>query len=117
MSIKNALASLAVRDLDAAVAWYERLLGTPSSRPMPEVAEWSFERGGWLQIYEDAGRAGAGSCTLAVSDLATEVTRLESMSIDTSHQTSSERVSTLMFTDPDGNHIAFAEAFDPKMAH
>jgi hypothetical protein len=36
---------------------------------MAEVAEWKFDRGGWLQVYENAERAGAGSCTLAVSNL------------------------------------------------
>lgn len=29
---------------------------------------------------------------------------------------SGEKVKTLMITDPDGNHIAFAEAIDPSMA-
>jgi len=45
MPIKNALASLAVKDMDSAVQWYEKLFGRPAdSRPMPEVAEWKFER-------------------------------------------------------------------------
>ena len=51
MSIMNALASVAVNDLNYAVRWYEKLLGKPpDSRPMAEVAEWKFERGGWLQV-------------------------------------------------------------------
>ena len=36
---------------------------------MPEVAEWKFARGGWLQVYQLPERAGSGSCTLAVSDI------------------------------------------------
>ena len=28
---------------------------------MPEVAEWKFERGGWLQVYQLKERAGAGA--------------------------------------------------------
>jgi len=48
MSITNALASVAVNDLNSAVQWYEQVLGKPpDSRPMAEVAEWKFERGGW----------------------------------------------------------------------
>jgi hypothetical protein len=67
MSIKNALASVAVKDVNAAIDWYAKLLGKqPDSRPMPEVAEWKFERGGWLQIYQLPERAGSGSFTLAV---------------------------------------------------
>ena len=40
MSIDNALASVAVKNLKVAVAWYEQLMGRPAdSTPMPEVAE------------------------------------------------------------------------------
>jgi hypothetical protein len=45
-----------------------------------------------------------------------EVARLKKLNIDTSQRTSGERVKTLMITDPDGNHIAFAEATDPSLA-
>ena len=70
MTIKNALASIAVKDLAAAVRWYKRVLGKPpDARPMAEVAEWKFDRGGWLQVYQLPERAGKGSLTLAVSNL------------------------------------------------
>jgi predicted enzyme related to lactoylglutathione lyase len=117
MKIENALASVAVKDLKAASAWYERLFGRPAdSTPMPEVAEWKFERGGWLQVYELAERAGAGSCTLVVSDIAAAIAHLQSLGIDTSEASSGAKVKTVMITDPDGNHLAFAEAIDPSMA-
>jgi len=39
VSIDNAIASVAVKDLRVAVQWYEALLGRkPDSVPMPEVA-------------------------------------------------------------------------------
>src|SRR6185312_13602236 len=82
MPIANALASVAVKDLDAAVAWYEKLLGRASSQPMPEVAEWRFDRGGGLQVYQLPERAGDGSFTLAVNALEEEVARLKSVGID-----------------------------------
>lgn len=117
MSIKNALASVAVKDLSAATIWYEKIFGRPAdSTPMPEVAEWHFERGGWLQVYELPERAGTGSFTLAVSDLDAQAAELEKFSIDTSQRTSGKIVKTLMITDPDGNHIAFAEAIEPGIA-
>ena len=116
MSIMNALASVAVRDLSSATKWYEKLLGRTASRPMPEVAEWSFQRGGWLQVYQLPERAGAGSFTLAVSSMEEQIARLEKLNIDTSQRTSGEKVKTLMITDPDGNHIAYAEAMDPNLA-
>jgi predicted enzyme related to lactoylglutathione lyase len=118
MSIDNALASVAVKDLKAAVAWYEQLLGRPAdSTPMPEVAEWKFPRGGWLQVYELPERAGHGSFTLAVSDIEEVIAHAQKLGIDTANKTSSgPMVKTLMITDLDGNHIAFAEALDKGLA-
>ena len=117
MFIENAIASLAVTDLASAVAWYEALLGRAAdSNPMPEVAEWKFPRGGWLQVYQLPDRAGSGSCTLAVNDIEEIVAHVKSLGIDASERGSGAQVKTLMIVDRDGNHIAFAEALDKTMA-
>ena len=116
MPITNALASVAVKDLNAAIEWYEAVLQRAPSRPMPEVAEWSFERGGWLQVYLLPERAGACSVTLSVTDLGTQVRHLEQLGIALGPRTSSSQVATLMITDPDGNHVAFAEPHDATLA-
>jgi predicted enzyme related to lactoylglutathione lyase len=117
MKIENAIASIAVRDLAAASAWYERLFGRPAdSSPMPEVAEWKFDRGGWLQVYQEPERAGHGSCTLSTDDIAAVKAHLRSLGIDTGNASSGAKVKTIMITDPDGNHLAFAQAIDPTMA-
>lgn len=117
MSINNAIASIAVKDLAAAIAWYKSLLGrAPDSTPMAEVVEWKFPRGGWLQVYRLPERAGNGSVTLAVSRIEEIVARVKELGIDASQQTSSAKVKTLMIADPDGNHIAFAEVVDETMA-
>ena len=116
MSINNVLASVAVKDIKAASKWSSQLLGIAGTTPMPELAEWQFPRGGWLQVYQLPERAGQGSFTLAVSDIAAEIKKLEAMGLDTSQQSSDSKVKTVMVTDPDGNHIAFAEATDPKLA-
>ena len=117
MSIQNVLASVAVKDSQAAVKWYEKLLGRPAdSTPMPEVAEWKFPRGGWLQVYRLPERAGSGSFTLAVDNLAAEIRKLDALGIDTRQQSGDAKVKTVMIADPDGNHIAFAEAIDTTLA-
>jgi predicted enzyme related to lactoylglutathione lyase len=117
MKIQNAIASVAVKDLKTAAAWYERLFRRPAdSTPMPEVAEWKFERGGWLQVYQLPERAGHGSCTLATDDIAAVKSHLQSLGIDCSDSNSGETVKTVMITDLDGNHLAFAETSDPLMA-
>ena len=117
MSIDNALASVAVKDLTAAAAWYARLFQRPAdATPMPEVAEWKFNRGGWVQVYQAPDRAGRGSFTLAVSGLDEIAAHVAALGIDATRRTSSDKVKTLMIADPDGNSIAFAEALDPAMA-
>jgi thiamine-phosphate diphosphorylase len=117
MLIENALASVAVTSIQTATAWYAQLIGRPAdSTPMPEVAEWKFPRGGWLQVYQLPERAGRGSFTLAVTDLDEVTARVGRLGIDTSRRTANDRVRTLMIADPDGNHIALAEALDRTMA-
>lgn len=117
MSIDNAIASLAVKNLTSALKWYEALIGRAAdSTPRAEVAEWKFPRGGWLQVYQLPERAGSGSCTLAVSDIEAVVAHVEKLGIDATQRSSGAQVKTLMIVDPDGNHIAFAEALDGSMA-
>jgi len=117
MSITNALASVAVRDLSSAVAWYADLFGRPAdSTPTSEVAEWRFDMGGRLQVYQLPERAGSGSFTLAVSSVREAVAHLAKFNIDTSQIASGAQLKTLMIADPDGNHIAFAEVIDASVA-
>jgi predicted lactoylglutathione lyase len=116
MTITNALASLAVRDLAASSRWYEKLLGS-ASQPMAEVREWQLERGGGLQIYELPERAGQGSCTLIVSDIDEIARRLRSTGLADDPETArNDRVDTIMIKDPDGNSIAFAMPKDTMLA-
>jgi len=84
---------------------------------MPEVAEWRFVRGGWLQVYQRPERAGHGSVTLSVTGIDEIAAHVASLGIDTDERPSGAKVKTLMIVDPDGNHIAFAETADPTMAH
>jgi hypothetical protein len=45
--------SAPVKDLAKSVRYHESPFGRAAdSTPMPEVAEWKFARGGWLQVYE-----------------------------------------------------------------
>jgi hypothetical protein len=59
---------------------------------------------------------GAGSFTLAVTSVEEAVAQLEKLGVDTGTRTASEKVKTMMIADPDGNHIASAEAIDPSLA-
>jgi ketosteroid isomerase-like protein len=110
VSIKNALASVPVRDLSSAAQWYERLIDRPpDSRQKSEVVEWKFQNGGWLQVYQNAERAGSGSFSLVVSSLDEQVSALEKSGLDANQQTVGENAKVVMIKDPDGNSIAFVE--------
>jgi predicted enzyme related to lactoylglutathione lyase len=112
MTIANALASVAVKDIDSAVQWYEKIFGRPAdATPMPGVAEWTFVVGGGLQVYVLPERAGSCSCTLTVSDIELEAARLEKLGVVTGDQMG-KQAKVFMVKDPDGNSIAFAQAPD-----
>jgi predicted enzyme related to lactoylglutathione lyase/ketosteroid isomerase-like protein len=110
MTINNALASVAVKDIDSAVRWYEELFGRHAdSTPMPGLAEWKFAGGGGLQVYALPERAGSCSCTLNVYDIGVEAVRLEKLGVATGVKAGGQ-VEVFMIKDPDGNSIAFAQA-------
>jgi catechol 2,3-dioxygenase-like lactoylglutathione lyase family enzyme len=117
VSIKNAIASVAVRDLDASVSWYTSLLGEPIGKPTSDMAEWTFPGGGCLQVYVLPERAGRGSFTVSVTSIDEQADELRAIGIDQPAGPSNESVRTLMVKDPDGNSIAFAESLDPSRAH
>ena len=117
MSIQNALASIAVKDLSASKSWYERLLETPANPAMQEVAEWHFQRGGGLQVYQLPERAGACSATLAADDIEKEISKLKRLNITAQVLPANPRVKVVMIKDPDGNSIAIAEVIDSSLAH
>jgi len=84
---------------------------------MPDVAEWKFPGGGWLQVYALPERAGGCSCTLAVSNLAEESEKLRGLGVDSRNHIATPMVKTIMIKDPDGNSIALAEASDQQFGH
>ena len=117
MSIQNVLAGVAVRDLKAAIPWYAQLIGRAAdSQPMPEVAEWKFDRGGWLQVFSDEERAGASSFTLSVDDLDTTVATLRRKGVDVGQKNESKSVRTAILNDPDGNRIVLAQPLSDDLA-
>ena len=109
MSIVNALAGIAVRDIDVAVRWYEKILG-PGSRPMDDLAEWQLPNGGGLQVFEDGRRAGLCSVTLVVEDLDREIAGLESRGIHIHETSRSDLVDVAIVQDQDGNQVVFAHS-------
>src|ERR1700694_6319097 len=70
MPFTEVFAGIAVRDRDAAIEFYERLLGAPPTMlPNDDEAAWQLTGGGWLYVLRDADRAGKAVVTLLVDDL------------------------------------------------
>ena len=100
-----------MRDLKSAIPWYSQLLEREAdSQPMPELAEWKFDRGGWLQVFSDKERAGSSSFTLAVDDLDSTLATLARNGVEVGKKTESKAVRTATLQDPDGNRIVLAQA-------
>jgi hypothetical protein len=114
MSIRNAIASIAVKNLNSASPWYERLMGRgPDRVSAPDAVEWICEQGGRLQLHQQPSRAGLGSVVLAVGNLDAEVLQLSKWGIGCGEVTRSSAARTLIIEDPDGNIIALAEMLPP----
>jgi hypothetical protein len=74
-------------------------------------------RGGGLQVYQGAERAGNCSCTLIVTDIDETARELrESGVAPDADPTRNARVDTIMIKDPDGNSIAFSQPKDDELA-
>ena len=108
--ITNIFASVAVRQLDSSVQFYERIFGPATARPLPEVAEWQFSTGGGLQVYELPERAGRGSFTVSVTDIDQQVAEFNAAGIHSPEPSRTPKTETVMITDLDGNSIAFVRS-------
>ncbi len=114
-ALQNALAGVAVKDFDSALAWYERLLNRPADKtPMPGLAEWRFPGGGWLQLFEDGDRAGSSSVTLVENDIESRRLQLSNGGYEIRDESRSDYVAVAVIDDPDGNQIVFAMAASPE---
>lgn len=112
MRINDVLAGVAVSDIEAAVGWYERLLGRPpSDRPMPSLAEWRMDAH-TLQVVHDAERAGSSLVTLDIDDIGAVVGELARAGLapEAPEVASGITVRFAQVADPDGNVITLVES-------
>ena len=113
MSITQVLAGIAVADFDAALDWYQQLLGRPAdARPMDGLAEWYVVDGGTIQVVHQPEHAGHGLLTLSVDDLRAEVDRLRGRGLSPGpiDDTSSALVLFAQLRDHDGSTVTLVEA-------
>jgi catechol 2,3-dioxygenase-like lactoylglutathione lyase family enzyme len=102
-------AGMRVGDVEAARAWYERLLGRePSFLPNESEAVWELAENRFVYILEDRDGAGRGLVTFFVDDLDDAVADIASRGIEPDErETYPGKARKATYHDPDGNEIGF----------
>jgi predicted enzyme related to lactoylglutathione lyase len=102
-------AGICVSDYEAALPWYERLLGSePAFFPHATEAVWELAEHRFLVIDENAERAGHARQTIFVDDLDAVVSEIAGRGIEPAErETYSNGVRKATYRDADGNEIGF----------
>jgi catechol 2,3-dioxygenase-like lactoylglutathione lyase family enzyme len=104
-------AGLRVRDFQAARAWYDRLLGEPTSFPHATEAVWTLADDGSVYVVEHPEGAGNSVVTLFVDDLDGWVAAIAARGLAPDEQvTLANGVRKVLYRDPDGNEVGFGGA-------
>ena len=102
-------AGIPVNDYAAALAWYERLLGSPPSRfPHDTEAVWELAEQRLVYIVQRPEHAGHAMHTIIVDDLDTQLAAIAQRGLEPAKQeTYANGVRKATYIDPDGNEIGF----------
>jgi catechol 2,3-dioxygenase-like lactoylglutathione lyase family enzyme len=102
-------AGISVRDYAAALAWYERLLGSPPSFfPHETEAVWELAEHRYVFIVQRPDHAGHAAHTIIVDDLGTVMAGIAQRGLEPAEQeTYPDGVRKTTYVDPDGNEIGF----------
>ena len=104
-------AGIRVRDVTAARAWYEQLLGEPSFFPNATEVVWTLADDRSLYIEEDSDRDGGALITVFVDDLDAHISEISSRGLEPAErETYSNGVRKTTYRDDDGNEIGFGGA-------
>ena len=105
-------AGIHVSDYEAALPWYERLLGSePTFIAHATEAVWDVAEQRSLYIVERPERAGHSALMLFVDDLEARVADIASRGIEPDErETYSNGVRKVTYRDADGNEVGFGGA-------
>jgi predicted enzyme related to lactoylglutathione lyase len=102
-------AGIPVNDYPAALAWYQRLLGSPPTFfPNDIEAVWELAEHRYLFIEQRAEHAGHAMHTIIVDDLDGLLAQIADRGLEpTKQETYSNGVRKVIYCDPEGNEIGF----------
>lgn len=105
-------AGIPVNDYAAALAWYERLFGTPPAFfPNDSEAVWELAEHCYVYIEHRPEHPGHALHTVFVDDLDTRIARITERGLEpTTSETYSNGVRKITYHDPDGNEFGFGAA-------
>jgi catechol 2,3-dioxygenase-like lactoylglutathione lyase family enzyme len=104
-------AGVRVRDLQAARAWYERLLGEPTFFPHDAEAVWTLAEDRSIYVVEHADGAGHCVVTIFLDDLDAQVAAIAARGLEPDeYETYANGVRKALYRDPDGNELGFGGA-------
>ncbi len=103
------VAGIPVSDYAAALAWYERLLGSPPSfLPHDTEAVWELAEHRSVYIVQRPEHAGYAMHTIIVDDLDAVVAGIAQRGLEpATRETYPNGVRKTTYADPDGNEIGF----------
>jgi predicted enzyme related to lactoylglutathione lyase len=105
-------AGIPVKDYAGALAWYERLLGSPPTFVASDTeAVWELAEHRSLAIEQRPEHAGHALHTIFVDDFDARVAEIAGRGLEpTTRETYSNGVRKATYRDPDGNEIGFGGA-------
>ncbi|MFD0418604.1 VOC family protein [Streptomyces sp. NPDC127108] len=105
-------AGIPVSDFAAALAWYERLLGTPPTYVASDTeAVWELAEHRSIAVEERPEHAGHALHTVFVDDFDARVTGMAARGVEPVwRETYGNGVRKALYRDPDGNEIGFGGA-------
>jgi len=112
MSFTEVFAGVPVHDREAAIDFYERLVGKPPTMlPNDDEAAWQLTNSGWLYVVRDAEKAGGTVVTLLVDDLDEHLAALAERGVETGpvEEKIPSAVRSIWVVDPDGNRIQLGQ--------
>lgn len=109
--VEHLFAGIPVADRDAAVQWYERLLGRPPDLvPNDHEAAWRLTDSGWICLYAGVETCAPAPHTVLVSDLDQFLAGVAERGIVPGPvQTIAPSVRQSVIVDPDGNRLKVAQ--------
>ena len=102
-------AGIPVNNYTAALAWYEKLLGSPpSSFPHDTEAVWELAEHRLVYIVQRPEHAGHAMHTIIVDDLDTLLAGIAQRGLEpVTRETFGNGVRKVTYADPDGNEIGY----------